>query len=349
MAAGSIRKFLSSRLGLAVLTAIAVLATSGAFLVGEYLTGAIAALLFGLGIPIWVGQKSIKWLAVIGVAIIALSPAIATAFEVPVVLTPSGAVGSSSQILQNATVSPYFAAPGSTFNWSVQVVPSKVPVGNETRNITLYLSTCPGATGPNDPNCGAGYAFYNYTQPLVNLSSPREVTFSERINSSNIWDWQMSLAYTSNSPRTNTTYVFLTGDPTYNGIAGPVVANGWGGAYALIVGAIYSDYLIVGIVFFIAVLIYAVFKQRRQRRAQAVSRAAPPEQPSTAPGALAPAGPGPGVPLASGASRPPATEELACPNCGAVVYPKETFCWKCGTSLAPSTAAGAAGKQDPPS
>ncbi|MGI0068010.1 MAG: hypothetical protein ACREB9_06300, partial [Thermoplasmata archaeon] len=45
---------------------------------------------------------------------------------------------------------------------------------------------------------------------------------------------------------------------------------------------------------------------------------------------------------AAGATRPAPTEELACPTCGAVVYAKETYCWKCGTPL------GSAGKIPPP-
>ncbi|MCW6166888.1 MAG: hypothetical protein LVQ64_00340 [Thermoplasmatales archaeon] len=347
MAKGRIRAFFNTRVGLAVLIAIAIVVTAGSFLVGEYLTATVAALLFGLGIPVWMGQKSIKWLAVVGVAILAVSPAISTAFEVPVVLAPTAAASSSNYILQNATVSPYFGGPGTNFTWTVRVDFSRIPSGNESWNMTLYLSTCPGATGRSDPNCSSGYPFTSYTQSVVNQTGNLPITFSEAISSSNIWDWQMSLFYTNNSGR-NGTYVFLVGDPTYNGIAGPVVANGWGGVYGLIVGAIYSDYLIVGIVFFIGLLIYAVFKQRRMRREQAASRAAPSS--GTAGAESPPAGTGASsAPLASGSTaRPAATQELACPNCGAVVYPKETFCWKCGTSLsAPSNAT--TGRSNPPS
>ena len=341
MAQGRVRAFFNSRLGLLVLIAIAIVLTAASFLVGEYLTAAIAALLFGLGIPVWMGHKSIKWLAIVGVVILAVSPAVTTAFEVPVVLQPTAAASSSNNILQNATVSPYFAGPGTSFTWSVQVNFSRIPSGNESVNMTLYLSTCPGATGPNDPNCNAGYPFYKYpsTENVTNLTGRRTITFTEAVASSNIWDWQMSLFYNyTNHSGKNGTYVFLVGDATYNGIAGPVVASGWGGVYGLIVAAIYSDYLVVGVVFFIGLLVYAFFKQRRVRREQAANRAAP--APEEARGGSAPAGRSGSAPLASGAARPPPTQELACPNCGAVVYPKETFCWKCGTSLSAPPSGG---------
>ncbi|MGI0139949.1 MAG: hypothetical protein ACREBT_02195 [Thermoplasmata archaeon] len=347
------KRFLTSRIGRIILLIIAALIAAGAYLVGGVLFSIVAALLFGLGLPIWAGASQPRYLAVVGVAILAATPAIVAAVEVPLLLAPLGpssSAGGSAAVLQNATLSPFVGSAGSTFNWSVQIFPMFLPTGSTVSNVTLYLSTCPGATGVNSSVCSAGYPFYSYT----NISGVRGITAITTFNfsnivvpSANIWSWQMSLGYTNATG--GPSYVFLVGDAQYDGIQGPITVVGWG-LYGLILGSIYLQVLLyLGLSFFIVLLIYVVYKLRRQRQRENVLRvqsaAATPAPARSAEGtgtSAASAGALPSGAMAAGATRPAPTEELACPTCGAVVYAKETYCWKCGTPL------GSAGKIPPP-
>ncbi|MEM0129593.1 MAG: zinc ribbon domain-containing protein [Thermoplasmata archaeon] len=343
-----VKRFLRGRIGRIVLILIAILATAGGLFVGGVLFGILAAILFGLGIPVWVGASRPRYLAVVGVAILAASPAIWAATEVPYYFIAPGAASSNQNFLQNATLSPFNAAPGSTFRWSVHLDPTAQPNATVI-NMTLYLSVCPGALGPSDPNCGGGgYAFQTFgpTSP-VNLSGirrPVTVWFNETISSANIWYWQMSLGYRNGTRGIQ--YDFLAGDSSfYNGIIGPI-AGGWTMVYGTLIGTFYFAVgLYVGIPFFVALLIYGIYRVRRERKAQAASRAASGSGGGTAAGSgpsQTTAGAAPPLPSSSRSRpRPPAAseppKEQACPNCGAVIYSGETFCWKCGTALNPGT------------
>ena len=336
----SVKKFLNGRIGRIVLIAIAILITAGALLVGGVLFGIVAGILFGLGIPIWVGASRPRFLAIVGVAILVAAPPVWAAVEVPYYFAAPSPVNSTSNFLQNATVSPYSAPAGSVFSWEVHVVPSAL--ANTTLvNLTLYVSTCPGATGRADPNCGAGYAFSAYPSP-VNISGIRQtrtVWFNETISSANIWYWQMGLFYEN---RTGGAYDFLVGDASfYNGLLGPI-AGDWTTVFGALIGTFYiAVALYVGVPFYIALLVYVIYRMRREKRQLAAARARassaapeggagtrprPTRRPPTGGTAPLPSSP------AAGPAAPPATEQ-ACPNCGAVVYPQETFCWKCGAAL----------------
>lgn len=343
-----VKAFLRSPIGQIVLLILAILALTGAFLVGGILLAILAALLFGLGLPIWVGAKRTRYLAIMGVAILAVSPAIITAVEVPLILTPPGAASSADGLMQNATVTPFSAPAGTNFTWSVTVVPSNLPYSTtRTLNVTLYVSTCPGATGNSSPYCSGGYPFYwsgnGSIRNLTKSSAPQTVIFHFTPPSPNIWSWQIAIYYanwTGNSSSgqwTNLTYELLAGDSSYNSIEGPVNTD-WGGVYSLLVGSIYlSTLLYVGIVFFLALLIYLVFRLRRQRRLQEAERSRPPPGPPSEPGVGSAPLPSGATPSTSPSPPPPSgsarTTESRCPNCEALVYPNETFCWKCGASL----------------
>lgn len=337
---GGVKAFLSGRLGRIILIVIAILVVVGAFLFAGVLFAILAVLIFGLGIPIWVGASQPRYLAVLGVAVLAVSPAIITAVEVPLILTPPGYSASTDGVMQNATVTPFSAAAGTNFTWTVQIFPAFLPAGYNTVNLTLYVSTCPGATGNNSPYCSSGYPLYWVGLGIPNLTrlTPTTETFHLAIPTSNVWNWQMGLYYgkwnQSSNQFSNLTFDLLAGDPSYNSIEGPVTAD-WAGVYSLLVGSIYlSTLLYIGLAFFIALLVYMLFRMRRMRRQQEARRARPPPP---APGEKAPlasasAGGAPATPAGDGPAPPP-PKETACPNCGAVVYPNETFCWKCGAPL----------------
>lgn len=343
----AVKSFLRTRLGFILLIALAIAVVVVTYTyVGGPLLAIVAMLIFGLGLPIWVGISRPRTLAIVGVVILVASAPLITFVETGAILTPTSAAsspaslpsGNGGAILQNATVSPFVAAAGSTFNWSVSVFPRYLPP-QSTRALwlDLFISTCPGATGTGSPNCAAGYTFY-----LLNHTLPRGVqngtieSFTDQLNGTNIWSWQMAIAY-DNRTTGNLTWTFLVGDPTYNGIEGPITGNYWS-TYVLLVGTIYEAVLFyLGLVFFIALLVYMVFKNRRRKRQDQNARANPPaptdaNPPDTAPPASPPTTPPALTPLA----------EAACPNCGAVVYPGEKVCWKCGTKLTPPPASGSA-------
>ncbi len=347
-----VKAFLSGPIGRILLIVIAILAVLGAFLFAGVLFAILAVLVFGLGIPIWVGASQPRYLAILGVCVLAVSPALITAVEVPLILTPPGVSGSSDGVMQNATVTPFLGSAGTNFTWTVQVFPSNLPAGQNTINLTLYVSTCPGATGNSSPYCSAGYPLYWVGVGIPNLTrlAPTTVTIHFAIPSSNIWNWQMGLYYGQYNHATNRfqnlTFDLLAGDPTYNAIEGPVTTD-WTGVYYLLVGSIYlSTLLYLGLAFFIALLVYVIFRLRRQRKQQAVQRARPPPPvaSSAMPLASTPTGGGGAAGPPSAPTSPP-PKEVGCPNCGAVVYPNETFCWKCGSAL--GSQGSAAGRPGP--
>lgn len=337
----TVKKFLNGRIGRIVLIAIAILITAAALLVGGVLFGIVAGILFGLGIPIWVGASRPRYLAIVGIAILLAAPPVWAAIEVPYYFAAPSPVNSIDNFLQNATVSPYSAPAGSVFSWEVQVVPAAVR--NTTLvNLTLYVSTCPGATGTSDPNCGAGYAFNAYPSPknVSSFTGETTVWFNETISSANIWYWQMGLYYRNGTH--GLAYDSLVGDSSfYNGLIGPI-AGDWTTVFGALVGTFYIAVgLYVGIPFYIALLVYVIYRMRREKRQLAAARArassAAPEagtETRSRPARRPPSGgaaPLPSAPAPAPAA-PPASEQ-ACPNCGAVVYPQETFCWKCGAAL----------------
>lgn len=151
------------------------------------------------------------------------------------------------------------------------------------------------------------------------------------------------------------------GDPTYGAIEGPVI-GGFGTVYAALIGAIYLDELVyVGIPFYFILILYMWFKNREGRHRAAIRQGAKAFMAAKgAAGAAAPptapSGEGAGTPPADAASPPakanaPSAGEAACPSCGAVVYPNEAKCWKCGASLGTVSAplkSGADGTPPPP-
>jgi hypothetical protein len=344
--AASLRAFVQTRGGKLFLVLVAILTLAASFYyLGPYF--AIPTfLLFGLGLPIYLGWKIPRQLAVLGLAAVLLSGPIINYGLTTQAMAPSPSFGSSTNsanstdglpVLANATEHPYNAAGGTSFAFSVELHASRLP-GNYTPDLLyLYVSTCPGATGPSSPFCGSGYPFFPVNQSVRNdTGSASLLTFHVPLPGPNIWWWQMGLladksVYNVSTNKTNTTYqwIFLEVNNAYGAVQGPITGT-WLSTYDLLLPQTVIDVLFYpGIVFFIALLIYMWLKRREANKKAARAAASgggmiPPTSGATPPSETAPPDP-----AAASARRP----ESSCPKCGAVVYPKETQCWKCGTPL----------------
>jgi hypothetical protein len=347
---GGFRGFLQKPLGKALLLAATILVVFGTYVYVDTLVAIPAFLLFGLAAPIWVGLKAPRYLALSGLVVLLLVAPLSNVVITQDILTPVGESCSPTShsncqgaVLQNASVSPYVAGPAVNFTWTVTVYPQYLPgAPNSTALwLSLYVSTCPGATGNSSPTCSPGYPLHILTNQGTNgTTAETQQSFHFQIGSDGIWDWQMSLAYRNSTNHGNTSYVFLVGDPTYNGIEGPVVGDYTTTYTALILTLYFDDLLFLGAPFYIVLLLYMVFKRRERTRQDTARRAAGPTPPDDAgAGGLGTAAMGG---TAATPSKPPipSPKEGACPNCGAVVYANETTCWKCGADLSATPSTG---------
>jgi hypothetical protein len=340
------RRFLATPPGKAFLIALTVLVVFASYVYVETLLAIPVFLIFGLAVPIWAGLKRPRYLALSGLVVLLLVAPISTLVITQDIRTPIGAAcsvsnttcpgSSANALLQNASVTPYTGTTSTNFTWTVVVFPANAPKGNSTVwNISLYISTCPGATSTTPPSwCSAGYPFTQITQKLnlSNTSRAVALTFHDMIGSNGIWDWQMGV-YTLNSSTHKPWYQTLVGDPTYNGIEGPVVGD-YATTYGALVPTIYfDDLLFLGGSFYIVLLVYILFKSRERRRKEVQKRAAGPVPPSAGTGPEPTTLPSPTAPPTSKAAAGAGPPERTCPNCSAVVYENETKCWKCGADL----------------
>lgn len=362
---GRFRRFLSTTPGKVLIIVVAVLAVFATTAYVSVIVAIPAILLFGLAVPIWAGLKRPRFLALVGlVVVLAVAPLASIVFTQDV-LTPIGPSASSSDlyfsngnsVMQNATVEPFTGGTGTNFTWSVTIYPQNVAANNSTPVwLNLYVSTCPGATGNSSPDCTPPYALsiFNYTNPsnasdhtLPSQSTAYTVTFHYRIGATGVWEWQMGL-WTLNRTTHKPFFQLLVGDPTYNGIEGPVI-GGFTTIYSeLILSVYFQDFIFLGAPFYFVLLIYMLFKNRERRRKEEQQRAAGPVPTPSAAGGPPPEAKGSPLPSsktpAGSPASPPgsstAAQELNCPKCNAVVYAGETTCWKCGATL-PSAPPGA--------
>ncbi len=258
----------------------------------------------------------------------------------PFAVAATTAVASTGPLLENAQVSPYTGDTSTNFTWNVTVNPAYAPAHNSTPvAVALFVSACPGAINPNSSTCASGYFFHEITISFSTpLARPTNLSFHYQIGSDGVWDWQMGalLANGSTGALPNeTNVVLLVGDPTYNGIEGPVI-GGWWTTYGEVVPSIYLDtLLLLGLPFYLVLVIYMWFKRRERTRRETQRRAAgppPPDAPGTTPSTTG--GPPPSAPPGPSASS--AAQEHNCPQCGAVLYAGETSCWKCGAKVGDS-------------
>ena len=338
----SLRAWFGTRVGRIALLAITILSVVACYVYlgvdGPFL--AIPDLLFfGLAAPIYCGWKRPRHLALYGLAAMLIAAPITSALALDYVYIPATPVssvpiaGTNGSLLDQAQVQPYSAPTGTVFNFTVTVHPFNVPSGGASTPlwVELWVSTCPGATGPDDPYCTGGYPLIDLNRSLsspganTTPSASELVSFLVPINDTNIWSWEMGTAYYAGPGATNLTWIFLE-----TPVQGPVVGSP-SAIYVLALESFtVSEITGAGLVFFVGLLVYMWFKAREARRK---ALAAPPAGPGATPTVSGPPPPG-----TSTVTRPAAPAERACPNCGAVVYPNESACWKCGAPL--STAAG---------
>lgn len=346
---GRFRRFLPTPLGRILIIVLAVLVVFATYVYVQVIVAIPAMLIFGLALPIWAGLKRPRFLALAGLVIVLTVAPISTLVITQEILTPVGLASSPTdvplsggkQLMQNAGVQPFSGTSSTNFTWTVTVNPQNVPKGNSTPIwLILYVSTCPGATGPSSPYCTQPYPFHQINYTLnPNATAPFLETFHYQIGSNGIWDWQMGI-YSKNNSTGKPYFQLLAGDPTYNGIEGPVI-GGYATIYSeLILTVYFQDFLFLAAPFYFVLLVYMLFKNRERRRKEMQQRApgpTPPEDTEQTPSPPTKASPLPSsrAPPSTGSAATSATaaDELNCPKCNAVVYAGEESCWKCGASL----------------
>lgn len=316
--------------GRAILVAIAILAVGAGFIyVGEII--AIGAILFfALILPIYLGWKRPRQLAIAGLVVLLLASPLAAALDTNLVRTPSPVTssattlpdGNGGAVLQNATVGPYLGSGGTNFTFSVDVFPQYLPTNTTLVDVVLVVSTCPTATGnQSSPYCSAGYPVYLQNRTFASPPNASfELTFHQKLPAPDIWWWTIYEQTINRSGGYHTT--FVQASPGYPTIQGPITGS-WYDTFGIIVGQVYLlIFLYLGIVYYLALLAYTWFKTREARRKAVRGLPPPPPAPSPTTPVGAPTG-----------SSSPAPAELHCPKCNAVVYANESRCWKCGTPL----------------
>ncbi|MCI4367085.1 MAG: zinc ribbon domain-containing protein [Thermoplasmata archaeon] len=312
------------------ITALAVASIYAGFL---YLGVAIAIASFVfvmLLLPLYFGWNQPRQLAAAGfVALLVAAPLVSAGYAQEL-RTPVGAVSSppsgNGSVLANAQVTPFTGNVGTTFDFQVTVHPEFLPKGaHGPEYLLVFLSTCFGAVSRNDSSCGGSYPFWElnhtFATTIVN-ATPVELT--QKLNSSDLWSWNMAFVYRNASNVTE--WVWIGGEESFS-IQGPITGT-YTDTYTLVLPTFYEVvFLYTGSVFFGALVIYLFIKSRQNRR-----------NPPPMPGPSIPGGTG--GPSGAGGSTPAAPRiERSCPKCGAVVYPEESACWKCGAPLGGTGAA----------
>lgn len=339
MAPGGWKQFGTRRIGRAVLMAVAILTLVGSLVyLGPYVAIAVL-LLFGAAVPIYLGWKRPRQLAIAGLAVLLISAPIfsviyANELRLPspsASSNPASPYGNGGAVIQDAKVTPFDGAQGGTYNFSASIDPQYLPQREQARFLTLYISDCPGATGNRSPNCPSGYAFFELNHTFAsNLSTASTVTFARSLPGADIWWWNLALAISNSSSPKNLTWVWLYTNGSYSGVEGPVSGDFLSTTELILPAAYEVIFIYPGLVFFIGILVYVLLKNRESARR------------ARAPGSLPPSG-GTAEPPSGTTEKtmptPAGKQESACPNCGAVVYPNERACWKCGKSLVVPVAA----------
>lgn len=334
---GGVKAFAGTPVGRAVFVAIAILVLTGCFVYLGTLLAIAAFLLFSLAIPIYLGWKRPRQLAVAGLVVLLIASPLASVLATEQFRTPAPGAASSSQapdgyggsVLQNARVVPYTGAAGAIYQFSVDLHPNFAPPN--TRGllwVAVYVSTCPGALSPSSSLCPQPFSFASANVTFANgTTTARTVLLNVTLNGTGIWWWNMATAV-RNSTSGNVSWIWVVASGGYNAIQGPVSGD-FASTLAIVIPSVYvTMFFYPGLVFFAALLLYALFKSREARRKREES--GPPAPPL---------GPGTG----GTASTPPAPRsggttqgETKCANCGAVIFAGETTCWKCGVAVGAS-------------
>lgn len=308
--------------GKGVITAFATLALIGGFLELGVLVTLVTFLFLMLAVPIYVGWRRSRELAVAALVAVLIAAPITGAIYSAELRTPVPTVDSMTtnggSVLTNAHVSPFAAATGSTFTFSVTINPQYLPAGaHGPEYLVVYLSTCPGATAGNLSVCGGGgYPFWELNHTFAApVNATTDVSLSRTLNLASFWWWLMAFVY--NGSDNQTQWIWVGVSDTGSGIQGPISGD-FTSTLLLILPTIYEAFTIYFLLVYLAVLVIYMFLKNRE------SRRNPPNWTPTLPGAPPPGG-------GTTAGRP--AIERSCPACGAVVYPEERACWKCGAPL----------------
>jgi hypothetical protein len=343
------KRFATTRIGSAVLIAAGIVVVGVSFPYLGFLLAIVGILFFGLFLPIYLGEKNWKRLAIWGLVILLLATPIAGAILTETFLEPSPVASSydtvngnfSGPVLANASVTPFTSVGTHTFVFDVTLNPQYLPSNDSLVAVDLYLSQCPTATGTiADPDCSGGYPQItaNHTFNGTPTGGSEHLTFNESLSGPTVWYWTMYAQFrvvnSTVSGTPNFCFSYNGTSPSYcidlepsDGsltVQGPVVGSSFD-IFSLVLLPLYADFfLYLGSVFYIALGAYAYFKYRERRRKDEIALRSVPASTS----------PGTGTPPVAGTVAPAAaTAELHCPNCQAVVYSTETRCWKCGTQL----------------
>ncbi|HLN51147.1 MAG TPA: hypothetical protein VK455_03720 [Thermoplasmata archaeon] len=342
---GGLRRFLQTRVGRTLLIAFAIAVVFGTFVYVTPLLAIPAFLVVGLAAPIYAGIKRPRYLALSGLVVILIVAPLSSVAYTMEIMTPTPFVNSNSTlpdgnggaVLQGGHVSPFNGDTSTNFTWTVSIYPQYRPPGGSTfTSLHLYISTCPGATANTSATCPGGYPFHDLNNSSIppNPTHVVNVTFHFQIGTNGIWSWQMALLDRNNTTH-NITTILLVGDPTYNGVEGPIVGD-FATFFSELLPTLYLDcFLFLGGPFYCVLLLYMVFKNRERRRRDMIRRIVGPIPPTAPPATGTATAPGPpeAPALAPAASPPQVSDELPCPNCSALVYPGEPRCWKCGADL----------------
>lgn len=351
---GSVKAFLTRWGGKIGLTALASLVTGGAFYealaAGSSTWLLIAIVLFVvllLAVPIFLKWRRPRELAVAALAAMIVIAPVTGILYTEEIRAPVAPLSSPSQnggtVLANAQVSPHLGVAGETYHFQVTVNRQYLPSdAHAPEYLVLYLSTCPGAETANSSSCGGGgYAFWalNYTFNATGTNST-VVDLAKTLNSANVWWWLAGFAYevtnvTDNRTTNSTDWVWVGAGGAIYLIPGPV-SEDFGATFSSALPTLYGTVILYfGLVYYSALVIYMWLKSRESRRN-------PPVAGTPLPGGAGPLGSSAGPP-----GRP--SIERSCPTCGAVVYPEEKACWKCGATLSfPPTSPGDTGTRRTP-
>jgi hypothetical protein len=353
MGRGGFRGFAATPVGRACLVALSagILTLSIAFT--GFLVAIPAFIIFGLGLPIYLGWKRPRHLAIAGLVALLVAAPLASAYftyetrqPTPAVASPAevGADGHSGSVLQNGYVTPFDGAGGATYTFSVVVDPEFFPPGSNLTEIVFYVSTCVYNVTANSTDDCPG-TIDHFTQNRTFTTSPSQPftqNFTQVLPGANIWYWTEFAGFRNGS---SYIWVGLAAPDGYDYVPGPVTGDFTSTYEALAPGIFADTFLLPGVVYAIALLLYAYLKNREAKRKGYRDPAMLP------PMADAPGGgpPRPGVGAPPGATPIPApANERACPNCQAVIYPHEVRCWKCGADVTGSAPAAAPLSSSPP-
>lgn len=300
--------------------------------------GAVTLVILFFGLPVYLGWKTpLRNLWVMGAVMLVLTAPIAGYFLTDELVAPYGAVGSSDNLLQNASVNPFESTPsGAPFNFSVEVFPGELPTNGTLRVLSLWVTDCPADNLSYSSSgwtaCGGSPDFhtvYNFTFTPAEMNESHFTVFHRMtLNAPQIYYWiivaQFTYPQTANG---QTTLVWGASETCVGGGStdnldctypeGPV-SGSFDAIYKLVLPGMFLVMGELGLLLVLVLLVYTYLKVREAKRKAKAKEAAQ------------------GI---AGTSTSSSTTERTCPKCQAVVASGETFCWKCGATLdAPSPA-----------